>query len=325
MATTRLAGPVVEGRARRRRWWIIVPLALVAIAAVAAVTAAVWIAQQMPRTEVNGLSASSQPLHVLVVGSDSREDLTAEERRELSTGHAEGERADTIFVMSIDGQRVALLAFPRDLWVERCDGSSGRINSAIAMADGPGCLVRTVNRLSGIPIHHYLEVTFGGFRDVVDSLGGVSMCLEEPINDRDAGIDLPAGCQHLDGTDALGYVRVRKIDDDFQRIVRQQQFFQALAQQMIATASPARPIQTVSVAAEVASAATADTELGPITMLRIAWALRSVASDGIIGATVPVTPRITGQGAYVLDPVADEAALLFSAHRTGTVFGEVAP
>jgi LCP family protein required for cell wall assembly len=130
--------------------------------------------------------------------------------------------------MTIQGGRTALLAFPRDLLVTRCDGSTGRINVAEAIG-GPSCLVQTVRELSGIDVQHYLRVTFGGFVDVVDAVGGVELCLEEPIDDRDAGIDLPAGCQVLEGPDALGYVRVRKIDDDLGRIQRQQRFLQALA------------------------------------------------------------------------------------------------
>lgn len=324
MAGSRLSGPIVEGRARRRRRWVLgAGIMIVAVATMAAGTAW-WVAAQVPRTEVVGLSATSRPLHVLVVGSDSREGLTEQERRELSTGHAEGERADTIFVMTIDGGRVALLAIPRDLWVRRCDGTAGRVNGAISIADGPGCLVRTVSAVTGLPVHHYLEVTFGGFRDVVDTLDGVPLCLDEAIADRDAGIDLPAGCQRLGGADALGYVRVRKIDDDFQRIVRQQQFVQALASEMLEQASVIRPVHTVTTAGQVASSVTADDRLGPITMLRMAWALRSVAGGDLIGDTLPVIPRITAQGAYVLDLVDDEAAPLLDAHSNGTIFDQEA-
>lgn len=290
-----------------------------------AATTAWWVAEQVPRTNVDGLAATSQPLHILVVGNDSRAGLSDEERRELSTGHAEGERADTLFVMTIDGDRTALLALPRDLLVQRCDGTAGRINSAIAIGDGPGCLVRTVTSLSGLPLHHYLEITFGGLRDAVDAVGGVSLCLEAAIADRDAGINLPAGCQRLDGADALGYVRVRKIDDDFQRIQRQQQFVGALASELVSQASPLRPVHTVRVAADVARSVTADQHLGPVTMARVAWALRAVAGGELITDTVPVTPRTTRQGAAVLDLVTDEAAILFSAHRTGTIFTMDAP
>lgn len=322
MATSRLSGPIVEGRARRRRRWVLTAIIVVMVMVAAGIAPVMWVATQMPRVDVTGLASASAPLHVLVVGSDSREGLTAEERRELSTGHAEGARADTMFIMTIEGARVALLALPRDLWVQRCDGSTSRINSAISIADGPGCLVRTVAAVTGLPVHHYLEVTFSGFRDVVDALDGVPLCLDQAIADRDAGIDLAAGCQRLGGRDALGYVRVRKIDDDFQRILRQQQFVQALASEMLIQASLARPVRSVTIAGEVASAVTADDQLGPVAMLRIAWAMRSVARGDLLGNTLPVTPRITSQGAYVLDLIDHEAAPLLAAHRNGTIFDQ---
>src|SRR6056297_1054617 len=225
-------GPTVAGGRRRRRpvrWVLRLVLWALLVLVVALVAFMLWANAQIPRQEVGGLaSRGSGPINVLLVGSDSREDLSDDERRELSTGSAEGERTDTIILLSVDGGDVALLSFPRDLWVTRCDGSVGRINAATRVG-GPSCLATTVSSLSGIDIHHYATVTFGGFRDLVDAVGGVELCLEAPIADRDAGIDLPAGCQVLDGTDALGFVRVRKIDDDFGRMGRQQEFLRAFA------------------------------------------------------------------------------------------------
>ncbi len=128
-----------------------------------------------------------------------RRPVRARSRTSSTTGRDEGGlRTDTIFVMTIQGGRVALLAFPRDLWVTRCDGSTGRINAAQELG-GPSCLVATVRELSGIdvqpPRHRQLRrLPRRGRRG-----GGVEVCLDEPIADRDAGIDLPAGCQNLEG------------------------------------------------------------------------------------------------------------------------------
>jgi LCP family protein required for cell wall assembly len=222
-------GPPVRGRGRRRRRglrWLLVTLLVVVL--VALLLLVLWVSSRIPTIDVGELAGPTRPMHVLVVGSDSRDELTDEQRRELSTGSAEGDRTDTIFVLSVQGTRAAMLAFPRDLWVTRCDGSAGRINVAEDIG-GATCLVRTVRDVSGLDVQHYVRVTFGGFVDIVDAVGGVELCLEDPINDRDAGIDLPAGCQVLEGPDALGYVRVRKIDDDLGRIQRQQTFLQALA------------------------------------------------------------------------------------------------
>jgi LCP family protein required for cell wall assembly len=161
-----------------------------------------------------------------------------------------------------------MLAFPRDLWVERCDGSGGRINAAEVIG-GPSCLVRTVQDLSGIEVHHYLRVTFGGFVDLVDAVGGVELCLEEPIQDADAAIDLPAGCQRLDGTDALGFVRVRKIDDDFQRIQRQQRFVQALAREVATPSTLLNPVRLVGLTQEAGDTLAIDESAGVRSLGRI--------------------------------------------------------
>ena len=219
--------PMVERRSWRS---LMAPLlrasaAMVAVMVLVALVATSTTALLLPREPVDGLASGGSPfgspLHILITGSDSRADLSAEERIALTTGSAGGERTDTIMLLTIDGPRAGLLSFSRDLSVQRCDGSVGRINGAIAI-DGASCLVATVRELSGISVHHHVAVTFGGFRDVVDAVGGVELCVERPIRDRSAGIDLPEGCQVLGGATALGYVRVRKIDSDFGRIERQQ-------------------------------------------------------------------------------------------------------
>lgn len=314
-------GPSVEQRARNRRWPRVLALVLVVLLVLAAVFP-VWSSRQVSRVEVSDLAASGQPLHILVVGSDSRADLTPEERRELGVGGAEGDRADTIFVMTIQGGDVALLSFPRDLWVERCDGTMGRINAAPAI-DGPGCLVRTVRDASGIDVHHYVEVTFGGFVDVVDAVGGVELCLEEAISDRDANIDLPAGCQVLDGPDALGYVRVRKIDNDLMRIQRQQQFVQALAREVASPSTLANPFRLASLVRETGEAVTVDEQMGPITMARVALGMRGLGAGAVTTHTVPVEPRTTAGGAAVLDVRTAEAEPLFSAFRSGAILAQI--
>lgn len=312
-------GPTVTGGRRRRGRRLAVVLVLVVLLLPLVYGGAVALVgtNNIARAPVEGLSQGSGPMHVLVVGSDSREGLSEEERIQLTTGSAEGERTDTIFVLSVDGGDVGLLAFPRDLFVERCDGSTGRINAAMQHG-GAGCLVRTVSSLSGLPISHFLSVDFLGFRDIVDAVGGVELCLEQPIQDASAGIDLPAGCQVLDGVDALGYVRVRKIDNDLERIKRQQRFLRALAERVAAPATLLNPARTFSTASEIGSALTADESLGVIDLLRLARGLRTLAGGGAVSETVPAVPASRG-GAAVLVPT-DEATALFARWRNGSAF-----
>ncbi len=316
-------GPEVEqhrrGGAALRR----ILLTLLVLLLAAAVALPVLATLRLNRAPVEGLASGGQPMHVLVTGSDSREGLTREEQIELSTGLDDygPERTDTIFILTLQGGEAAMLAFPRDLWVTRCDGSVGRINVAQSI-DGPGCLVDTVRQLSGIHAHHHVRVTFAGFRDVVDAVGGVELCLDEPIADRDAGIDLPAGCQRLDGGDALGYVRVRKIDDDLQRIQRQQAFVQALAREVTRPAVLFNPLTLWQLSGDAGQAVQVDDSLGPVGMLQLARGGRALAAGDVATYTVPGTPRITSGGAWVLDTAQPEADRLFARFRDGSVLEE---
>ena len=319
-------GPEVEQGTRRRRTGRALRRVLLLAFVIALIVglALPWlVSTQIPRVEVDALAASSSPMHVLITGSDSRAGLSRDEQNALTTGQDDGsaERTDTILLMTIQGGEVALLSFPRDLWVQRCDGSMGRINVAQAI-DGPGCLVDTVRRLSGLDVQHYIGVTFGGFRDVVDAVGGVEVCLEDPISDRDAGIDLPAGCQVLDGTDSLGYVRVRKIDNDLQRVQRQQAFVQALAREIARPATLLNPIKVWELSGSAGGAVVADQRLGALDLVRLGFGARGLASGNAVTHTVPTDPRTTSGGAAVLDARAGEAEALFARFASGSVFAE---
>jgi LCP family protein required for cell wall assembly len=311
--------PTSGGRPRRsrlRRSTVVVAVLLL-VPLVYAGALAVHADTSISRIEVDGLQAhTGGPLNTLVVGSDSRAELTPEERRELSTGGEVGERTDTILLLSVQDGRAAMLSFPRDLWVERCDGSEQRINTAVQLG-GVGCLADTIQQLSGIPVHHAISVSFVGFRDVVDAVGGVELCLPRAIQDDDAGIDLPSGCQTLDGRQALGYVRVRKIDNDLKRIERQQGFLKALAGEVASPSTLLNPVRTWRTVGEVGQAITADEELGLLDLTRLAWGGRGIASGQVVTATVPT--RSGNVGAAAVEFATDEAPVLFASFRDGTV------
>ncbi|MPZ71927.1 MAG: hypothetical protein GEU74_01645 [Nitriliruptorales bacterium] len=314
-------------------------MVLAATTVVATITAAalVWYGEQQitqveVETQVPGDSDSDGSVdipelrdlrNVLVVGSDSREGLSRQERAELGTGQFSGTRTDTIMLVQLDPKRrgAAMLSFPRDLLVELCDGSQGRINGAyeVGLASGlggPTCIVRTISNLTGIPIHHYAHVDFGGFVEVVDTLGGVRMYLDEPIVDQDAHVDLPSGCVTLNGRQALGFVRVRKIDDDFGRIARQQRFIREIVDQ-VSSASVALNVPKLFALVDAgAEAVETDPSLSLNVMRQIAFSFRDISSDRIDARTVPGFNRVIGGAAYVVaDPEPAEA--LFDAFRKG--------
>ncbi len=138
---------------------------------------------------------------VLVVGSDSRTGLDDPMRR-----------ADAIMFVRLDRTTgaVSVLSMPRDLYVPIAGtGSSDRLSAA--SVSGPTALIETVRAVTGITIDHYLEFDFGGFKKVVDAMGGIDLQVPARMRDELSGLDLPAGCNHLDGTAALAYVRARHV------------------------------------------------------------------------------------------------------------------
>ncbi len=313
-------GPAIKGGHRKIWTWRRV-LALVVLTVLLLPVWFAWATVQraddaIVRIDVTGLApAGDGPTNILVVGSDSREDLSREDRIALTTGTLEGERTDTMFVLSFQDGKAGILAFPRDLWVRRCDGSTGRLNAATNIG-GAGCLVETVSQTSGIKIQHFLKIDFLGFRDLVDAVGGVEVCPDKAIKDKDAGIDLPAGCQTLDGIDSLGYVRVRKIDNDLQRIQRQQEFVRALADKAASKATLQSPSALWALAGAAGAAVQADSELGTMDLISLALAMRGIANGDLVTATVPTDPAsINGADVLLLNSVAADP--VFADFRDG--------
>lgn len=288
------------------------------------------------RVEVPGLASADESdagveeitdvLNVLLVGDDSREGLSDEQLVALGTDAVEGGRTDTVMLLQLDPNRdqAALLSFPRDLLVTRCDGSEGRINAAYSIGEdegmgGAACLVETVTDLTDIQIHHYVEVNFAGFIDLVDVLGGVTMYIEEPgLRDRYAGLDLDPGCQTLDGTDALGFVRARKIDNDFGRMARQQRFMRELMSEVTSAGTVLNVPRLFSVVGAAAGAVETDQDLSLGDMRRIAFSLRNLTTEQLDTRVVPGVPRRINAAAMVVADE-DEAEELFAAFREGSV------
>jgi LCP family protein required for cell wall assembly len=180
-----------------------------------------------------------EPFTALIVGSDSRAGLTEGEQDSLgaddidpTTGEAiTGQRADTLILAHVDPDtdHVIMVQFPRDLYVPLADGGNGKINTALE--SGIHSLIRTVKDLTGLPINKYAQVNIAGFRDVVDAIGGVDVCIPKAIPfDSATGIEIKEpGMIHFDGDKAIRYVRSRKVfeEGDFARMQNQQAFLAA--------------------------------------------------------------------------------------------------
>ncbi|MEU7039040.1 MULTISPECIES: LCP family protein [unclassified Streptomyces] len=207
-----------------------------------------WASSRM-RNEVDLSKVIERPAEgdcttYLIVGSDSREGMSAEEKKKLHTGSAEGKRTDSMMILAACSSGNTMISLPRDSWVTipsfvgsesgKKYGARGgsKLNAAYAM-DGPELLVRTVEFNTGLRIDHYAEIGFAGFANIVDALGGVEMNIEKGFKDKKSGADFQAGEQTLNGEQALAFVRTRYAfaESDLARTKNQQKFLSALANQ----------------------------------------------------------------------------------------------
>ncbi len=206
-----------------------------------------------PKEDVEG---PKEPLNILVMGSDSRDC----EGCNIDGLTGDGERSDTTIMLhlSADRQRAYGISIPRDTLVDRptCfDEDGGRIpgatdtiwNDAYAVG-GPACTIRQFEQVTGIRIDNYVVIDFQGFKDMVNALDGVEVCIPEDIDDPEHGITLEAGTREIKGDEALSYVRVRHVGDgtDPQRIRRQQAFMAAMINKAISAGMLVRPDRMLS-------------------------------------------------------------------------------
>lgn len=256
-----------------------------------------------------------------------------------------GERSDTIMVLRVDPtiNDVAVLSFPRDLWVNIAGTTrQARINSAFDSKD-PNRLIRTINDNFGVPIDHYVNVNLCAFKEIVDSVGGVRIPFSFRTKDEKVGFrEVGPGCVELRGSQALAYVRSRTgyryFDDskqkwlsdptgDIGRINRQQDFLRRSMQRALdqGTTNPATANALLNVAL---NRVITDDRLTPRDLLSLAQAMRNLDTSGVNSYTVEWAMRRIG-GESVLIPVIDTESMqaifeLFRGERSdATVSGEV--
>lgn len=243
---------------------------------------------------------SSDPSeNFLLVGSDSRED-SLEEADETSR------RSDTIMILrrEQDGG-AALLSIPRDLWVEIPGQGEAKINAAYN--GGPELLARTVTQSLGIPIQHYVEIDFNGFEQLVDSVGGVEICVLYATKDDASGLNLQPGCQQLDGATALQYARSRQYEEfvdgewrldataDLGRIERQQNFVRAAVDGALEKMEN-DPFAAGRLLDAVVASVRIDESIEPVDA---ANSLRAAAQDGLRTVQLPVEGGTIGDESVV--------------------------
>lgn len=238
-----------------------------------------------------------EPINLLVMGSDSREG----EGNNIDGLTGDGERSDTTIMFHLSADRTFAygVSIPRDSMVDRpdCIGENGETipgasdvlwNEAFSVG-GPACTIQQFEQLTDVRIDNYVVLDFSGFEDMVDAIGGVEVCLPEPIEDPAHGINLPAGTQEVEGRQALNYVRARyTVGDgsDLGRIKRQQAFIAAMASKVVSAGTLSRFDRVVGFLD--AATRSLQTDFTSVTeMGRVGAGFNGIGLDNIEFVTVP--------------------------------------
>jgi LCP family protein required for cell wall assembly len=235
----------------------------------------------------SGRPAASAGTNWLIAGSYSRQGLTTAQERQYSTGFdVSGSRSDTIMLLHIsaNGTPDVLVSLPRDSYVDIPGHGWNKLNAAFSFG-GPKLLAQTVQNATGLRVEHFMDIGFGGFVNVVNAVGGVTMCLPGPLKDRAAGLDLKAGCQTLNGGEALSYVRDRHSfnNQDLQRMQDQRLFLRSLLSKLTSPGTFLNPFAAVPAGLGVANTVTVDDGTHLDQLIQAAFAMKSPQTT-----TVPI-------------------------------------
>ncbi|MER7794636.1 LCP family protein [Streptomyces sp. NPDC097640] len=314
--TTDSAGSETPERRPRRRRWLRVLALTVALLVLSGAGAAWWLYERLDgniKTDTRTTNElrkyeAERPVavvrdaqNILLIGSDNRGGK-GNGKYGQDTGT---QRSDTTILLHLqaDGKSATAISIPRDLMVDipsctRPDGTRAKarfaqFNWAFEFG-GAACTIRTVEKLTGIRLDHHMIVDFRGFKKMVNAVGGVEVCLKEPIDDDEAHLKLPAGRQTLRGEQALGYVRARySIGDgsDTERMGRQQQFLGSLVKKLQSNGVLLNPRRLYPVLDAATSSLTTDPGLNSLKDLYdLARGIRHIPREKIRFLTIPRQP-----------------------------------
>ncbi|WP_433762057.1 LCP family protein [Nocardia sp. CA-135398] len=286
-----------------------------------------------------GLGGGSDgAVDILLVGVDSRTDahgnpLSGNERAMLHAGDEVGTNTDTIVLVRVpnDGRSATAISIPRDSYVDIPGMGKGKINSAygstkeaqrlklinhgVSEADaekqstqaGRQALIKTVANLTGITVDHYAEVSLLGFVLLTEAVGGVDVCLNNPVDEWMSGADFRAGRQKLDGPQALSFVRQRHDlpRGDLDRIVRQQVFMAQLVGQVLSAKTLSNPGKLQNLSDAVGRTVVLDDDWDVLAFLQ---QLKDLSGGQVSFETIPVADlndtTSDGESVVRIDPKA---------------------
>ncbi|MFC7876493.1 LCP family protein [Isoptericola sp. NPDC057391] len=257
---------------------------------------------------------AGKDLNILVMGTDFRDEANAE-----IAGAGDEFHSDTTLLVHLSGDRsrIEVVSIPRDSLVdipacklpgggETAPQSNAMFNSAFSLGGGPdkdvtgaaACTIRTVEKLTGVRVSDHVVVQMTGVIGVVDAIGGVTMCLPEPVRGERVDLDLPEGKQKLDGYTAINFLRARKgegmgleLGSDLKRIERQQAFFDAAMREILSQNLITDSPRLYRMVREILGSISTDPDLAsPTALAGLAWSIRDIDPARIVFTSVPVAP-----------------------------------
>ncbi|MFG3134019.1 LCP family protein [Streptomyces tendae] len=295
---------------RRRIKWT--AITVVTVLVVTTVGTYFWADSKLNRevdlSKVIERPAAGEGTNYLIVGSDSREGMTDEQKKDLHTGSAEGKRTDSMMILHTGDNGSTLISLPRDSDVEIPSfvgsesgkkypgtGRHTKLNAAYA-EDGPELLVRTVEHNTGLRLDHYVEIGFAGFANIVDAVGGVEMDIPQDIKDKKSGADFKKGKQTLNGEEALAFVRTRYAlaGSDLDRTKNQQKFLSALASQVATPSTVLNPFKLYPTMGAGLDSLIVDKDMGLFDLASMFWAMKSVSGGEGTSMNMPISGSVGG-------------------------------
>ncbi|MFC0676047.1 LCP family protein [Brachybacterium hainanense] len=265
--------------------------------------------------------AETEGENFLLLGSDKRSE------EEAAASGVTGQRSDVMMLVHVPADRsgIYVMSFPRDLWIDIPGHGKGRINAALAYGGIP-LAVTTVENYAGVPIDHVALIDFDGVEGLVDALGGVD--IQVPQDFEINGTQFTKGTQHVNGAEALNFVRARKnfADGDFQRNRNQQALLKAIAEKLISRDTFSSPGKISDAVGAISPFLTTDEGLTLETLIDLGLSMRDLRASDMHFLAVPHgEPFMTSGGASVVATDEEGMDVLREALKTdsmGAYFAE---
>lgn len=264
----------------------------------------------------------------LLVGIDARSDLPTTGKGAKAPEWLPGaQRSDTMMLVHLpeDGKHAYVVSLPRDSWVAIPGHGSAKLNASFSWG-GPPLLIDTVQRLTKVKIDHLAVVDWSGFRKLTDAVGGVDITVDKTVSRKNGAGMWDAGTHHMDGDEALDYVRERYglPRGDLDRTHRQQNFLRAVLAKVLSGDTLSNPLKAKRMLDEVTNSVSVDDSLSDGDLRDLIWGMKDVRSSDMAFMNAPIAgfDMIKGQSVVLLD--SNGTSALWEAMRNDTMADYIA-